>query len=92
MDLGKLFNLAQNELLPSKPELYKVFLIAAVSGLRRKEIDWLQWDHIDFEQQIIHVQASTNYELKSAESENQIAIDEFTVNQLKKLKRKLLLK
>ena len=88
MNLGKLFNLAQNELLPSKPELYKVFLIAAVSGLRRKEIDWLQWDHIDFEQQIIHVHASTNYELKSAESENQIAIDEFTVNQLKKLKRK----
>ena len=88
MDLGKLFKLAQNELLPSKPELYKVFLIAAVSGLRRKEIDWLQWDHIDFKQKLIYVQASTDYELKSAESENLIAIDEFTANQLKKLKRK----
>lgn len=88
MDLRKLFSLAHKELLPSKPELYKVFLIAAVSGLRRKEIDWLQWAHIDLSQQVIHVQASSNYELKSAESENKIAIDEFTSNQLKELKRK----
>ena len=42
-DVLKLIRVAKKELARSKPEQYKVFLLAVMAGLRRREIDTLEW-------------------------------------------------
>ena len=59
-----------------------------MAGLRRGEIDWLEWKHIDFNQDVIKVQASDNYHLKSSDSENHVFIDEQTSTTLKSFEKK----
>jgi hypothetical protein len=43
IDVLKLIAAATKELRDSSPEAYKVFLLAVGAGLRKKEIDLLEW-------------------------------------------------
>src|SRR5262245_40772937 len=42
-DLQELIQAASQELATSDPEAFKVFVLSAMSGLRRKEVDLLPW-------------------------------------------------
>lgn len=88
LDSKKVFINAHDKLKSAEPELFKIFLLAVMAGLRRGEIDWLEWKHIDFNQDVIKVQASDNYHLKSSDSENHVFIDEQTSKTLKSFKEK----
>ena len=45
---------AQNDLSESEPEAYKAFLLGAMGGLRRGEIDRLEWTAFDWQLERLH--------------------------------------
>src|SRR5260370_36472704 len=44
VNVEKLIADAQSELAESQPEQFKILLLGAMAGLRRREIDLLEWD------------------------------------------------
>lgn len=78
-----IFMAARQELAKDQPELYKIFLLAITAGLRRKEIDWLKWDQVDFSKREISVQVSKHYQLKSSEADSIVTIDQSTADLLR---------
>jgi len=66
---------AQNELSVSKPEAYKILLLALSAGLRRDEIDTLTWEQLDFERHVIRVETNVYTSAKSSESEAAVDVD-----------------
>jgi hypothetical protein len=52
IDLVKLIKTAKTELRDSFPEEYKVFLLAVGAGLRKKEIDLLEWSSFRWEENV----------------------------------------
>ncbi len=75
VDAIALVRLAQNELAEKYPEQFKIFLLAIMAGLRRGEIDLLEWSALDLKVGVIRVQATEHYELKSEDSEGNVDID-----------------
>jgi integrase len=66
---------AREELATAKPEQFKIFLLGAMAGLRRNEIDKLPWSAFRWEEGVIHIQATEFFRPKSRESENDIPVD-----------------
>lgn len=62
---------------PVKPraELFKILLLALGAGLRRDEIDKLQWKQIQWERNAIRVETTEHGSTKSAESEADVDVD-----------------
>jgi integrase len=58
-----------------RPELYKIVLLALGAGLRRDEIDKLQWNQILWRKNAIRVETTEHGSTKSAESEADIDVD-----------------
>ena len=56
-------------------ECFKVFLLACLAGLRRSEIDLLEWDAFDFEKRLIRIQATKHFAGKSESSLGDIPLD-----------------
>ena len=54
-------------------------LLALSAGLRKGEIDSLQWHQVDFSRQLIRVESTDSASLKTADSRGEIAIDENTI-------------
>lgn len=77
MNIKILYASAENELASSEPEQYKVFLLCVTAGLRRKEVDWLKWEHLDFGSNRINVQSTEYSQLKTHDSENYVDIPTF---------------
>jgi len=67
-DCRKLITAAQRDLAPSDPEAYKVFLLALFAGLRRGEIDRLEWSAFDWVNEKLHVEITEHLGLKSSDS------------------------
>ena len=88
MNAKLIFSSARNELAKESPEQYKIFLLAITAGLRRKEIDWLKWKDINFQEREISVKPSKDYSLKNNESEGRVPIDEDTSKTLLRYKQK----
>ena len=88
MNAELIFASARNELEKDYPEQYKIFLLAITAGLRRKEIDWIKWNNIDFAKGEISVRSSIYYALKTSDSEAVISIDKDTSELLKMFKKK----
>ena len=61
--------------LAGHPEQFKIFLLAIMAGLRRREIDLLEWSALDFGQRLIRIRATKHYELKSEDSAGDVEID-----------------
>ena len=58
-----------------RPELFKIVLLALGAGLRRNEIDKLQWKQIQWSRNTIRVETTEHGSTKSAESEADIDVD-----------------
>jgi integrase len=71
-DLEKLIQAAQEEL---PPEQFKIFLLAIMAGLRRNEIDKLEWDAFDWNRGLISIKATRYFSPKSEDSTGDVEID-----------------
>ena len=89
IDLGRVLREGKQELRDQFPEQYKVLLLAVWAGLRRDEIDKLQWSSIDFENHRVRVELSEYFAGKSSHSITQdegIPIPPEIADELKNLK------
>jgi Phage integrase family len=74
-DMAALLESARQELAPTKPEQFKIFLLAAMAGLRRNEIDKLPWTAFCWNERLIRIQATEFFRPKSHESEGDVLVD-----------------
>ena len=58
-----------------RPELFKILLLALGAGLRRDEIDKLQWNQIVWQKNKIRVETTEHGGTKSVESEAEVDVD-----------------
>jgi len=65
---------AQKELgeTPERREQFKIFCLALLCGLRKREIDTLLWSSVDFEKQVIRIERTRYFLPKSEESAAEI--------------------
>ena len=71
-DIATLMEAARAE-LPT--EQLKIFLLAAMAGLRRNEIDKLPWTAFRFDDGVIRIQATEFFRPKSHDSEADVLVD-----------------
>lgn len=66
---------AKEELAESRPEAFKILVLALVCGLRRGEIDNLLWKAFDFPNSVVRIETSEYHQLKSDDSSGAIDLD-----------------
>jgi integrase len=71
-DVESLVQAAQNEL---PQEQFKIFLLAMMAGLRRNEIDKLEWSAFDWGRGLIVIRATSYFSPKSEDSVGEVEID-----------------
>ena len=71
-DLEKLIHAAQEEL---PREQFKIFLLAIMAGLRRNEIDKLEWSALDWKRGEISIRATSYFSPKSEDSTGDVEVD-----------------
>ncbi len=71
-----------------RPEMFKILLLALGAGLRRDEIDKLQWKQIQWERNTIRVETTEHASTKSTESEADVDVDPGLLEILKGYKPK----
>jgi integrase len=74
-NVESLLESAREELAIDKPEQFKIFLLGAMAGLRRNEIDKLPWSAFRWDEGVIHIQVTEYFRPKSRASENGIPVD-----------------
>jgi hypothetical protein len=74
-DIVQLVGVAKEELAQNDREAYKVFLLAVMVGLRRKEIDLLEWTSFRWKEGIIRIEPTRYFSAKSEDSYSDIAVD-----------------
>jgi integrase len=83
VDVPALITAARNELRESDPDAYICLLLAIGAGLRKGEIDSLQWSQIDFKRETLRVEISEDADLKTDESADEVEIDQALTTQLR---------
>jgi hypothetical protein len=66
---------ANKELRASNPAAYMIFLLAVIAGLRRKEIDLLEWPSFRFKEKSIRIEPTQFFHPKSQDSIAEIQMD-----------------
>lgn len=79
IDAKTLLKEAHTELAQTDPPAFLAMLLALSAGLRKGEIDSLQWHQVDFNRQLIRVESTDAASLKTADSRDEVAIDENTI-------------
>jgi hypothetical protein len=74
-DITALLGAARQELAPTKPEQFKIFLLGAMAGLRRNEIDKLPWTAFHWGEGKIHIAATRYFRPKSEASVGDVLVD-----------------
>lgn len=74
-DIEEVIRLARTELAESKPEQFKIFLLAVMVGLRREEIDKLEWSAFRWDEEVIRIEATNFIALKSEDSIADVEVD-----------------
>jgi integrase len=74
-DVETLIAKARDQLAPSDPEAFKAFLLATMVGLRRKEIDLLEWDSFLWDAGVVRVQATQHFAAKTEDSLDDVVVD-----------------
>jgi integrase len=87
-DVLKLIRAAKKELAPSAPEQFKVFLLAVMAGLRRREIDTLEWTAFRWDSRMIRVEPTKWFHPKSEDSIGDVEIDPELVDVFRKCRVK----
>jgi integrase len=75
IDVEKLIAHARQELEDNDPEAYKVFLLAVGLGLRRKEIDLLEWPSFRWNENIVRIEPTRYFHPKSEDSIADLPVD-----------------
>ena len=76
IDLRALIEAADEDLKASDPACHAIFLLAVAAGLRRKEIDLLEWSSFRWEENAIRIQPTKFFHPKSEDSLGEIQVDE----------------
>lgn len=74
-DMVGLLESARQELATEHPEQYKIFLLGAMAGLRRNEIDVLPWTAFHWHEGVIRIETTEHYRPKSHNSEGDVRVD-----------------
>jgi integrase len=72
IDAGKLIEAARGEL---QGEPFKIFALALLCGLRRREIDLLTWAQVDFDKAVIRIERTEYFTPKSEDSVGEVDLD-----------------
>ncbi len=75
IDPELLLVMARNELSETKPDQFKTLLLALLAGLRRNEIDKLEWSAIDFDNKVITIKTTRYFQPKSEDSVGEVEVD-----------------
>lgn len=78
---------AENELKARDPEAYKVFLLAVAGGMRKGEIDLLEWNMLDFERNLVLLHETEWLHLKTSDSAGEITLDPEVMAELRDVKK-----
>ena len=71
-DVESLIRAAQKEL---PQEQFKIFLLAIMAGLRRNEIDKLEWRAFDRDKGVISIRATSHFTPKNEDSTGDVEVD-----------------
>jgi integrase len=74
-DVSTLIEKARTELSVKEPEQFKIFLLAVMAGLRRNEIDKLEWTAFRWEEGSIRIEATKWFHPKSEDSLGDVEVD-----------------
>lgn len=74
-DVQALIIKATEELAGQESEAFKIFLLAVMVGLRRKEIDLLEWPSFRWEHRVIRVEPTKFFHPKSEDSIGDVPLD-----------------
>jgi len=86
IDPALLFRQARQELAPNHAGAYLAFVLALGAGLRKSEIDGLEWRHINFAKGAIIIEPTEYRGLKSEDSAAEVQIDPLLAEELRKFK------
>ncbi|HPA18325.1 MAG TPA: hypothetical protein PLU30_11310 [Verrucomicrobiae bacterium] len=75
IDAEALIRDAQAELRESSPEQFKIFVLSLFAGLRRNEIDKLEWAAVDQDRGLIRIQATEFFHPKTEEAAGDVEVD-----------------
>ena len=73
---------AHSELYKKEPATFLALLLALGAGLRKGEIDSLQWKQINTERGVISVEVTESADLKTQDSQGEVEIDEILASLL----------
>ena len=74
-DVAGLIAKARTDLSTEEPEQFKIFLLATMAGLRRNEIDKLEWAAFRWEEGLIRIEATRWFHPKSEDSLGDVEVD-----------------
>lgn len=80
IDAGELIKAARSTLTG---EVFKVFTLSICYGLRKREIDALKWEQVNFGKRVLQMDPTDVFEAKSEESEHDIDIDDEMISVLR---------
>jgi hypothetical protein len=75
LNIEMLIDAAREELSSEEPEAFKVFLLAVMVGLRRREIDLLEWSAFRLEQKVVRIEPTSYFEAKREYSYGDVEVD-----------------
>ena len=75
VDIEALISDAVRELSQDKEEELKIFLLATMAGLRRNEIDKLQWQAFRWNDGVIRIETTKHFAPKTSDSGGDVPID-----------------
>jgi len=74
-EIEQLIRSARRELADADPEAFKVFLLATFAGLRRREIDLLEWTAFDWQRSYLRIHQTAYFTAKTDDSEAELPLD-----------------
>jgi hypothetical protein len=74
-DAMALIGTARDILSATEPELFKILLLAVMVGLRRREIDLLEWPSFRWESGVIRIMPTRYFHPKSEDSIGEVQVD-----------------
>lgn len=76
---------AKKDLKSADPEAYKVFLLGLFAGMRKAEIDSVEWQMLDFNANVIQLEETEWLHLKTRDSAAAISVDREVMSELRAL-------
>ncbi len=75
INVAELIQAASAELVDNEPELFKIFLLGVMVGLRRHEIDLLEWSKFKWDQGVIRIEPTSFFHPKTEDSIGDVPVD-----------------